>query len=187
MNRINRLCFPFFCCLTVSFVTCASPRIALAASITRMFSFTSSGFPSEAPVAAVSGNFTVSFDPTVTTLGNVDSFSSNLDIVRPIDYIFRPLQNFGELAVGTSCSLAGGCSAGSGTNDLLLDIFGAATSTPSFSVFAYSTTSGGVFEAPTTTLSFVDIVPEPSSLFMLCVGVPGLAFSVRRLLSAKHR
>jgi hypothetical protein len=188
MNGINKLCFALIRCLIVLSVGCVSPRITLADSISRTFSFTGSGFPPEAPVDPVFGNLTVSFDTTVTTFGSVDSFTSNLDVVRPVSYIFRPLQNFGELAIGTSCSLGGGCSAGSGTNDLLLDIFGAATSTPSFSVFAYSTTSGGVFEAPTTTLSFVETVPEPSSLLMLCVGVLGLAlFSLRELSDAKYR
>jgi hypothetical protein len=190
MDRMNKLCFCLIRCLIVASVVCISPSITLADSITRMFTFSGSGFSSslngsgpQGPVDPVFGELTVSFDPTVTTFGSVDSFTSNLDVLRPVNYIFRPLQNFGELAVGTACDPIG-CSAGSGSNDLLLDIYGAATSTPSFSLFAYSTTTGGVFEASTTTLSFAD-VPEPSSLFMLCVGVPGLALFSLRSSSAK--
>jgi hypothetical protein len=50
----------------ILFTVCAGPGVASADLITRTFSFTGSGFGPNAPIDPVFGNFTVSFDPTIT-------------------------------------------------------------------------------------------------------------------------
>jgi hypothetical protein len=160
----------------VLFGVFVGPRFALADLITRTFDFTASGFPSQAPVDPLSGIFSVSFDPTITSFGGVDNLTSNLGYPGPYDYIFRPLQNSGELTVGNRCSMIG-CSAASGSDDVVLDIFGGATSSPSLTSAFYSSTSPptSVLQASIFMLSFTESIPEPSSLLIFCVGVAGLA------------
>jgi hypothetical protein len=160
---------------------CAGARVAVADLITRTFSFTGSGFGPAAPVDPVFGSFTVSFDPTVTNFGSLPSFTSNLNFPGPYNFIFRPGQNFGELGAG-HCDMVG-CSAGAGNDNVVVDIFGAATANPFISALFYSTDivdHTGVFEASTTTLSFTEPVPEPSSLLILYASLASLALFGRK-------
>ena len=83
------------------------------------------------------GSFTVSFDSTVTNFGSLPSFTSNLNFPRPYNFIFRPGQNFGELGAG-HCDMVG-CSAGAGNDNVVVDIFGAATANPFINELFYST------------------------------------------------
>jgi PEP-CTERM motif-containing protein len=182
MKRIHRFPIASMVIVFVLFGLFVGPRFASADLITRTFDFTASRFPSQAPVDPLFGIFTVSFDPTITSFGGVDDFTSNLGYPGPYDYIFRPLQNSGELAVGNHCDMIG-CSAASGSNDVVLDIFGGATSNPSLNSAFYSSTSPptSVLEASIFTLSFTESIPEPSSLLIFCVGVAGLALFRRKL------
>src|ERR1700730_12484426 len=100
MKRICRFLLVPMVTVFVLFGVFVNPRFALADLITRTFDFTASGFPPQAPVDPLSGIFSVSFDPTITTFGGVGNFTSNLAYPGPYDYIFRPLQNSGELTVG---------------------------------------------------------------------------------------
>jgi hypothetical protein len=103
----------------------------------------------------------------------VDSFASNLNILGPYDYIFTPLQNSGELLVGNGCDPTG-CSVGTGAPGLVVVIFGGATSSPTLDEFAYSIPPTSVLFASALTLRFTEVVPEPSSWLLLCVGLASL-------------
>jgi hypothetical protein len=164
----------------VLFVACAGSGVASADSITRTFSFTGSGFGPTAPIDPVLGSFTVTFDPTLTNFGSLPSFTSNLNVAGPYNFIFRPSQNFGELGAG-HCDIQG-CSAGSGNDNVVVGIFGAATAHPFINVLFYSTTSTSVLEASTTTLTFTEPVPvpEPPTLLFLCTGLASLALFGRK-------
>jgi hypothetical protein len=163
----------------VLFGVSAGPGVASADLITRTFSFTGSGFGPTAPVDPVFGSFIVSFDPTVTNFGILPSFTSNLNVPGPYNYIFRPGQNFGELGAG-HCNMTG-CSVGAGNDNVVVDIFGGATPNPFIFELAYSTGIdgpfgvNGAFIASTAALSFTEPVLEPSSLLVLCASLASLA------------
>lgn len=76
-----------------------------------------------------------------------------------------------------------GCSAGAGNDNVVVDIFGAATANPFIYELFYSTDivgHTGVFFASTTTLSFTEPVPEPSSLLVLYASLTSLALFGRK-------
>jgi hypothetical protein len=79
-----------------------------------------------------------------------------------------------------------GCSAGAGNDNVVVDIFGAATANPFIFELFYSTdivNHTGVFNASTTTLSFTVPVPAPQlgSISSLA-GLPGLILASGGLL-----
>jgi hypothetical protein len=146
--------------------------------ITRIFAFSGSGYGPLAPVDPVSGSFQVTFDPSSTSFGNVDFFASNLNYPGPYSFNFLPFQFSGELVVGNACHPFLGCSAASGSDNVIVDIFGAATASPFLNELDYSSTTSSVLEASSLALTFTDVVPqpapEPSSWLLVCLGVAAL-------------
>jgi len=75
-----------------------------ASTITETYDF-SATFGTGAPVSTWSGQFTITFDPTVTGTGTFDSFSSNLVGYGTFGYSQEP--GPGSMAIGDQCNLIG--------------------------------------------------------------------------------
>lgn len=153
--------------------------------VTRTYNFTASGFGAGAPQATVTGDFTVTYDPSVDS----DPFGSpvsgiNLTIAghtyTTADTIFAAGPDF-----STAFSLGGapgGFILAAGTNDFELDFDGTPDGPFTNIAFSYiipSTTFGTPIEATTVTVSLATAVPKTASLGLFGVGLAGLGMVLR--------
>ena len=138
--------------LVIAFAVCCLGSTSLgvsmgaAATITRLYTFSASGFEAGAPTDPVTGSVTVTFDPLVS--------NANL----PVDAIvltigthtYTPAEVGAEYTAGLDELLVGGLLNGisavsAGTDDFFVALTQASTLTPGFGFFVYSTAGGGIF------------------------------------------
>jgi hypothetical protein len=75
--------FALFAAICTVALSAGAMKTADAANITETDNFTTSGFaPSGSPVAPRTGSFTIAFDPSASSSGAFNAFSSNLFAAR---------------------------------------------------------------------------------------------------------
>lgn len=163
-----------------------SAGAASAASITRSFEFFATNFGVGAPLANVSGTFTVTFDPAVSVgAGTLDALSApglGLNAASSgFTYSAVPgMPMFSPMTVGGLVGGIGGVS--SGSNDFALSFMGPGTDPFSYLPlsFAYSIAGGQVWRGDFQVSPYTPGgVPEPATWAMLIAGF-GLAGSALR-------
>jgi len=154
------------------------------------------GYSGGATPSAVTGSFTITFDPTMTYtddtaditetgLTGITSDSAFSFDYSPTSYVIDSTTfDAGELVVGGVAE--GACCVGispSTANDFYLQILTFATS-PTFQQFGYTTSNDDYFYTDTVSgapldgagsVTVVPAVPEPRSLLLLCAGLSALA------------
>jgi hypothetical protein len=158
---------------------------AHAAPISLNYDFTASGFRAGAPVDPVVGSFSVTFE-NATDLTDVTASVSVTNLNIPVDseigftyFVAGDVLAIGGLQNGANAVVVG-------ANDFLITLLGASTPSPTVR-FDYSVAESsdlGVLETQTVILtpSPPTAVPEPTTLWLLSVG---LAATARRLRQRK--
>ena len=164
-------------------ILCAGGAVAPASAspITESFSFSFNNFFGTPPVDPVTGQFTITFDPTgpgtftnfqghPVIFGTLDSFSSNFTtgVAATATWKFFYTEGVTELTIGDDCSINIGCSAignaaGAGTAvfDFLLSPLTALDASYSADNTLFNT---GFFGPQGTITQVTAAVPEPASL-----------------------
>ena len=95
--------FALFAAICTVALSAGAMKTANAATITETDNFTASGFtPSGSPVDPWTGSFTRTFDPTVSSSGALNAFSSNLLAGRYGTFTFVVVPQSGELTIRDS-------------------------------------------------------------------------------------
>jgi hypothetical protein len=145
---------------------------ALAAPITKTFSFTASGFPAGSPVATVQGSFTVTWDPTVPVTNQSTGLTQHsLNLPYDGTLVFTSAQD--TLVIGAGVDGAGFVHAN--TDDFFVFISGATTATPTFTVVYAQVGLPGI--APVST-AFRAVLPPTVRGVNPASGVPAGGTSV---------
>lgn len=165
---------------------CLSASAASAATITRHYEFVASDF-SGGPLAQVTGTFSLTFDPFVSSSGLLDALSVShpgLTLTKAntaYSYSYGGVPQFSPLTIGGT--VGGVSTVSTGASDFSLSFLGAGTDPLSVLPlnFTYSTGSGqswsGTFQVSTYTPAAQ--VPEPGIWAMMIVGF-GLAGAALR-------
>ncbi|HEY9235103.1 MULTISPECIES: PEPxxWA-CTERM sorting domain-containing protein [Phenylobacterium] len=174
---------------------CLSVSTASAATITRHFEFVASTFGG--PLSEVTGTFSLTFDPLVSSAGSLDALSiSEPSLTMTVAntgfaYSFGGTPQFSNLVVGGTVGGVGSVSPGA--SDFVLSFLGAGADplSPLPLNFAYSTGDGEIWSGTFQVSTYEpppSAVPEPGAWAMMIVGF-GLAGTAlrRRALGVAHR
>src|SRR5262249_20719987 len=171
--------FAFFDAICAVGLGPEAQKTASAGTITETINFTASGFPSftpgfSVPVDPVIGSFTITLDPTITTIGTTITLNNiNITLSAAAPFFFSYIapidfpQEHGELFVCSSAQLFPPCAVVAGVNsfDLIIgnfvspSTFGNIPSEKSPTITVFITTAGSV-----------SFVPGP----IVGTGLPGL-------------
>lgn len=160
---------------------CLFASAASAATVTRSFQFHATGFQADAPLADVTGTFTLTFDPLGSSSGSLDALSIShpglgfSSASTGFSYVFGGMPQFSPLTVG---GLAGGVGAVSpGVSDFAISFMGAGTDPFSYLPlnFTYSTGTGQTWSGDFQVTTYTPApIPEPGVWAMMILGF-GLA------------
>jgi hypothetical protein len=170
--------FRYLLVLTCAFaISAGATKTANAVAATFTIDFGASGFvPLSAPVDPVTGSFTVTLDPSVTSLGGSATLNSLNINVGAIGFHYVSSMFNGRLIIGGVDFVVGGILGGidgitTNTNDFVLDVWNFQSS-PTFNAFSYAQVNhlGSIFRSVTADSFSVQSVPGP----IAGAGLPGL-------------
>ena len=169
MSRFARARIPFaitfLCCFMTSLPAAATP-------MTYSYDFSAGSFPAGAPVDPVTGDVTLTIDPSIgDSSGTVDDISINLTLSNPssVGYVYDATNDrliIGDPVLGVEAlSLS--------SPDFYLVFFAPFSAAPVYSNLTYSH-ARNAYDGSTGSVTPRTTVPEPGALALLATGLVGV-------------